>query len=81
METTLSNQKAYQSRDIQLSASNSALWDRGTSVERRGLISEITDRMIREQAELSGCAIRLHHTDGRLLAKTVLHTPLFENAP
>jgi len=80
MESMLSMGSAYQSREIHLSEPNSALWDGGNSVERRRLIAEITDRLLREQEDLSGCNIRLHHADGRLLAKTVLHEPLFAHA-
>lgn len=81
MKTTISTSTAYQSRDIHLSEPNSDRWDGGNSIERRRLIAEITDRMVREQSDLDGCAIRLHHADGRLLAKTVLHKPLFAGAP
>jgi hypothetical protein len=80
MDSILSMGTAYQSREIHLSEPNSVRWDGGNTVDRRQLIAEITDRLLREQEDLCGCNVRLHHADGRLLAKTVLHEPLFPNA-
>jgi len=81
MESIANTSPTYPSRDIRLSEPNSVRWDGGNADERRRLIAEVTDAMLGEEAGLNGCAIRMHHADGRLLAKTVLHKPLFVNAP
>lgn len=81
MKTALNTSPTYPSRDIRLSKPNSVRWDAANADERRRLIAEVTDTILRKEADLNGCAIRMHHADGRLLAKTVLHKPLFTNAP
>ena len=81
MEPTVHASLTYPSRDVRLSEPNSVRWDGGNADERRRLIAEVTDTLLREQTNLGECAIRMHHADGRLLAKTVLHKPLFVNAP
>jgi hypothetical protein len=70
----------YTPHDIRLSRLDSARWDRSAAGERRDLIAKLTDAALSEQSELDGCAVRIHHADGRLLAKTVLHKPLFVSA-
>ncbi len=80
METRKDTNPAYGAREVRLSNPNSIRWDRGTADERRRLIAEITDATLEEKADLEAYAIRLLHADGRLLAKTVLHRPLFASA-
>jgi hypothetical protein len=65
---------AYTVRDVTLSRADSDRWDAANNVERRALI---TDKTPNAHAEWEGHTIRLFHSDGRLLAKTVLHRPLF----
>ncbi len=79
MEPSTRSSTAYAAHDIQLSEPHSARWDGGTPDDRRRLIAEVIDSILIEASDVTACAIRLLHADGRLLAKTVLHKPLFAN--
>jgi hypothetical protein len=71
----------YTPHDIRLSHRDSAKWDKAAANERRQLIAELTDTIADDSSDRNGCAVRIHHADGRLLAKTVFHKPLFVSAP
>ena len=68
---------AYTVHDVTLSRADSDRWDVANAVDRRDLIADLTEKTHDIHRNWDGHAVRLFHADGRLLAKTVLHRPLF----
>jgi hypothetical protein len=68
---------AYTVHDVTLSRADSDRWDAANTVDRRALIADVTTHAQDRHGEWHGHTIRLFHADGHLLAKTVLHRPLF----
>lgn len=67
----------YGSRRYTMTQEESATWDRVDDHERRKLIGILEDRLAADTPDDSGCQLSFYHSNGTLLAKSVVHQSLF----
>jgi len=67
----------YGSRRYTMTPEESATWDRVDDHERRKLIGILEDRLAADTPDDSGCQLFFYHSNGTLLAKSLVHQSLF----
>ncbi|MDZ4858972.1 MAG: hypothetical protein SGI88_08295 [Candidatus Hydrogenedentes bacterium] len=67
----------YGSRRYTMTPEESATWDRVDDHERRKLLGVLEDRLSVDTPDDSGCQLSFYHSNGTLLAKSVVHQSLF----
>jgi len=67
----------YGSQRYTMTPEESATWDRVDDHERRKLLGILEDRLAADTPDDSGCQLFFYHSNGTLLAKSVVHQSLF----
>ncbi len=67
----------YGSRRYTMTPEESATWDQVDDHERRKLLGILEDRLSVDTPDDSGCRLSFYHSNGTLLAKSVVHQSLF----